>query len=338
MSIQDTLRRILSPHPSPADAEPFVTLALRIATLHVQKKIGSGAINPAFFGLSAPDLAVDCVGPLFERDAQGRFVQLCTYYGPLRWEERDETELLAFTRRLVFSTIHQQLARLYKDTDPSLEKLMRNLRNAMRAGTRLAEERRSDELWVVLRGNSEEEQALPMMPWEYLEGELIPHIYGSTTLKDIVSHVAEILAGQHTYRRSYPFTTLALIVRTAFVRVGGVEDAGHHEAGSELTPEEIRHAVQQAIVTITASKHATYVAQGRVDKRTYDAYMDAARAILHAEFVEHDGHDKSYQERLAEQIEGMSAVDYQQLHRCHLEYLVKLSREELLNVVREELS
>jgi hypothetical protein len=336
MSIQDTLRRILSPHPSPADAEPFVALALRIATLHVQKKIGSGAINPAFFGLSAPDLAVDCVGPLFERDAQGRFVQLHGYYGSLLWEERDETELLAFTRRLVFSTIHQQLARLYKETDPSLEKLMRNLRNAIRAGTCLTEERRGDELWVELRGNKEQEQALPLMPWEYLEGELIPHIHGSTTLKDIIFHVAEILAGQHTYRGSYPFTTLALIVRTAFVRVGGVDDAGYRDTGSELTPEEVRHAVQQATAAVTASKHATYVAQGRVDKRTYDAYMDAARAILHAEFVEHDGHDKSYQERLAERIPGMSAADYQQLHRCHLEYLVKLSRQEFLRGVKQE--
>jgi|WetSurMetagenome_2_1015567.scaffolds.fasta_scaffold113966_2 hypothetical protein len=336
MSIQHSLQRILSPRPTPADAEPFVALALRIATLHMQKKIASGAINPAFFGLSTADLAVDCVGPLFERDAQGRFVQLLTYYVPLRWEELDETELLAYTRRLVFSKIHQQLARLYKETDPSLEKLMRNLRNAMRSGRHLAEVRRGNELWAVIPGYKEQEQGLPLMPWEFLEGELTPRIHASTTLKDIVRCTAEIFEGQKVYRRSYPFTSLALIVRTAFVRVGGLHEIEHHDHTLELAPHEIRQAVHKATARIASAKQETYVAQGRVDKRIYDAYMDAARTILQAEFVENDGHDKSFYERLAEKIPGMSTADYQHHHRCHFEYLVKLSREELLKVVKQE--
>jgi hypothetical protein len=337
MSLQDALRRILSPHPGPTDAGPFITVALRIATLHLRNKTASGAINPAFFGLTIEDLAVDCIGQLFERDGLGRFVQLQEYYLPLAWEALDETELLAHTRRLAFSKVNQQLARLYKESDPSLEKLMRNLRNAIRAGTHLVEERRAGELWVTLPDDVQPQEPGPLMPWEFLEGELVQTIQAKTTLKDIVRYVAELLAGQNTYRRSYPFTTLALIIRTVFVRAGEPVADGTSAESHGFTADEVQAAITRATSAISVSKNRTYVAGGKIGPDTYAAYMQATRTILQAEFVENDGDEKSYYDQLAVLVPDLSMADYRENHRCHFEYLVKLSREEFLRLMKIEL-
>jgi hypothetical protein len=337
MTLRDALQRILSPRPSPTDAEPFITVALRMATLHLRNKTGSGSITPAFFGLTLEDLAVDCVGPLFERDGLGRFVQLREYYISLNWETLDDAELLAYTRRLVFNKVNQQIARLYKESDPSLEKLMRNLRNAMRSGTHLVEQRRANELWVTVPKNVQHDETLPLMPWEFLEGEIIPRIQAKTTLKDIVRNVADILSGQNTYRQSYPFTSIALIIRTAFVRAGeAVENDGNSET-SGLSSGEIRNAIERTVAGVATSKEHSYVTKGKVTSETYTAYINAARAILLAEFVENDGHEKSFYQQLAGEMPGLVIMDYRKYHRCHFEYLVKLSREQFVRFAREEL-
>jgi hypothetical protein len=95
--------------------------------------------------------------------------------------------------------------------------------------------------------------------------------------------------------------------------------------------------VTVAVASVTESKYDTYVLKGKIAARTYAAYMAAVRAILEAEFVENDGHDKSYHQRLAEQMAGLTSTDYHELHRCHCEYLVKLTRQEFLRVVKKEL-
>jgi hypothetical protein len=338
MSLRDAIRHILSPHPAPAESAAYIDLTLRIALIHLLKRIKAGTINPSFFGLTPDDLALDCLAPLFARDAHGRFMHLETYYTALHWETLPDPDLLACTRRLVFSTVHQQLVRLYRDHDPSLEKIIRNLRNALRGHATLEEERRGNELWIRSTGETTDHRLLPEMPWVFLEGELTGYLHDRTPLRAIVQHVAAILSAQTIYRRSVPLTSLALILRMAYSRFeqepadeGVVEEA-------ILRPDEAEHLIRDALDNIEAEKRGTYVGKGKVTVLTYAAYFAAIRSILRAEFVENDGMDRSFHEQLQTHLPGLSADEYKEHHRCHLEYLAKLARERLLERIRKELS
>lgn len=337
MHIREALRRILAPHPAHADIEPFVSIALHMAALYLHRRASSGSLHPAFFGLTVEDLTIDCVGPLFERDVRGRFPQLVTYYERLSWESLSDEELTAHTRRLVFSKVHQQLARLYKETDPSLEKILRNLRNAIRAHPQLNEDRRGGELWVQAAGETARQRHLPEMPWEYLEGHLIATLSGSIPLRQVVIHVAEILQDQRVYRKSFPLTTLALLVRTAFSRIGDTVAPEPPEQSARLQQGEIERAIAESVRAVSATKRATYVGKGKVRGDTYRAYGAAMAAILRGEFIENDGHPDAYVRYLAQELPGLTPKRYQRDHRCHLEYLVKLARNELLARMRDEL-
>jgi hypothetical protein len=336
MHLRESIRHILAPHPAPAESRAYIDLTLRIATIHLLKRVNAGALTPSFFGLTPDDLALDCVGPLFARDAQGRFSHLEVYYLSIGWETLPDAELLAATRRLVYSMVHQQLVRLYRDHDPSLEKIIRNLRNAMRSTMALREDRRGGELWVATAGETPAHRSLPEMPWTYLDGELSGHLHDRTPLREVIRQCATILEGQAIYRRSVPLTSLALILRMAYARFGAVPDVDGDPGESVLRGEEAERLITEALLGIEAEKHAAYVEKGKVTAPTYAAYMSAIRGILYTEFVENDGADHSYLVLLQAHMPGLSQEEYRENHRCHLEYLAKLARERFLARVRHE--
>ncbi len=337
MQLREAIRHMLSLRPAPAESRAYIDLTLRIATIHILKRVTSGTLTPAFFGLTPSDLALDCLGPLFARDAEGRFTQIATYYTAIHWESMSDAELLAATRRIVYSTVHQQLVRLYRDHDPSLEKIIRNLRNALRGSAALHEDRRGAELWITLTGETPEQRVLPEMPWAYLEGELSGHLHDRTSLREVVQRCAMILDGQTICRKSVPLTSLALILRMAYARVGREpEDEGRPEE-TALRSEEAERIIGEALAILEAEKRPSYVEKGKVTGLTYTAYLDAIRDILRAEFVENDGNGVSYHARLEGLLPGLSQEEYREHHRCHLEYLAKLARERFLAMVRQEL-
>ena len=338
MQLREAIRHMLSAHPAPAESRTYIDLTLRIATIHILKRVTSGALTPSFFGLTPHDLALDCLGPLFARDAEGRFIRITTYYTAIHWESLSDAELLAATRRIVYGTVHQQLVRLYRDHDPSLEKIIRNLRNALRGFALLDEDRRGAELWIAVTGETPDERMLPEMPWAYLEGELSGHLHDRTPLREIVRQCARILDSQTVYRKSVPLTSLALILRMAYARVGmEPEMEGGEEEGASLRSEEAERIIGDALALLDAEKRPAYVEKGKVSGPMYTAYMGAIRGILRAEFVENDGNGVSYHARLEALLPGLSQEEYREHHRCHLEYLAKLARERFLTMVRQEL-
>jgi hypothetical protein len=337
MHLRDSIRHILSPHPVPTGCRAFIDLTLQIATIHLLKRTRAGIINPSFFGLTPEDLALDLVGPLLARDANGRFTHLEVYYASIHWESLSDAELLAATRRLVYSTVHQQLVRLYRDHDPSLEKIIRNLRNALRGTPSLHEDRRGAELWIAVASETTVHRLLPEMPWSYLEGELTGYLQERTPMRAVVQHCVAILDGQSVYRKSFPLTSLALILRMAYSRFEPDPDEQGVSTETTIRTEEADRIITNALSAIEAEKRATYVDKGKVNAQTYAAYMSAVREILRSEFVENDGTDRSYMIQLEAQIPDLTMEDYRENHRCHLEYLAKLARECFLEKMRIEL-
>jgi hypothetical protein len=336
MQLRESIRQILSAHPAPAASTPFIDLTLRMASLYLTKRIRAGTLHPEFFGLTPDDLAIDCIGPLFERDARGHFVQLQSYYASVSWESLSDVELLAATRRIVFSKVHQQLTRLYKDHDPSLEKVLRNLRNAIKNGTTLQEERRGAELWVRSVSELPDQRLLPEMPWSFLEGELTGCLHEGTSLRDIVSQVARVFENQGTYRRSVPLTSLAMLLRTAYSRMNPHTDSTDPGEAGRMRKEEVDALIASALTAVEEKKRRTYVGKGKIEPAIFEAYVGAVRNILQAEFLENDGNEESYHTHLRTQLPGLTAEEYRTEHRCHLEYLAKLVREEFLIAAKRE--
>ncbi len=82
-------------------------------------------------GLGYSDLAYDCIAEIFQQYPAGHFVQLQAYFNSLCLETASDEEILVHLRRLVFSKVNQAIFRLYNEADPSLAKILRNIKKGM---------------------------------------------------------------------------------------------------------------------------------------------------------------------------------------------------------------
>jgi hypothetical protein len=337
MVLRPILQGVLSAQPFPRDVRGAVDIVLRIASVYLAARQRSGTLRLELLGGSLHDLAIDCVAPLFERDAHGCFPQLNTYYGSLGWDTLGEEELLACTRRLVFSKVNQQLAHLYKDADPSLERILRNLRNAIRRSSGVREDRVSGDLWLRLHPDDPSRQGLPVLSLDYLEIHLIPGLHGRMSIPEVLEVLIAVLHTHTAYRAAVPLTQCALAVRTAFLRLGTDVREEHADAQEHLLPEEVGRIIARAADAVERQKFLSYVGRGKVDTQTYSRYFSAIRDLLEAEFVQRDGHDRSFADFLTTYLPGLTDAQYRENHRCHMEYLARLTRAMFLKEVRGEL-
>jgi hypothetical protein len=337
MVLRPILQGVLSPQPSHRDIRWAVDAILRMASVYLAARQRGGTLRLDLLGGSLHDLAIDCVAPLFERDKGGSFPQLLTYYNSVNWTMLDEAELLACTRRLVFSKVNQQLAHLYKDADPSLERILRNLRNALRRSADAREERVSGDLWISLDPDDPSRRRLPVVSLEYLEIHLIPCVQDRMSMPEVLEALLGLLRSHTSYRPAVPLTVCALAVRMAFSRLGREIPEEQTKTEEFLRPEEVRRMIDQATNKVEREKFLSYVGRGKVDSCTYSRYFSAIRDMLDAEFIQRDGHDRSFREYLAAHLPGLTDPAYRENHRCHVEYLAKLSRAAFLREIGGEL-
>ena len=337
MNLKDLVPRICGPDPSNSDIRAFVSLCHRIAFLHLRKKELCGALHPHFLGLTTDDLAMDCVAPLFQRTNLREFVQLKHYFSTTDLSSLSEEDLLGHTRRLVFSKVNQELARLYQQTDPSLERILRNLRTAVSRSSRVLEERWGGESWVCLKDAPVHLRELPEIPATYLESHLSAELAGKTSLPHIVDVLADVFDELDAYRPRYPLVALALSIRTVTVRMNIDDSDQQLFAFDALTPDEIRKIIDAGVGRVHGRMRGTYVGKQKMNVRTYEAIFEAASHILQLQFLQDDGQDKTFFDHLKKSLPELTARTYQERHRCPLEYIVLQARQEVLETVTKEI-
>lgn len=330
------LKALLSDSPAPGQIKAFADLCHRMALAYLGKKAKGGHLNPSFFGLSLEDLAFDCIAALFERGPKGRFTQLEGYFQDPH--HKSDEQLLARTRRLVFSAVEQELFSHYGEMDPGLSKLIRNLKRAAKQHERLFLERPDGELWIVCKDEQKEANDQPLMPGEFLEKRLMPYLEQNITAPQVLEAFETVILPQRLYRKALPVTLLAQSVRAGLAKLK--EEARASSAANEyhadrLQPEEIRQMIQASVKATQKAKRPSYVGKGKVDPSTYGHYFQAIEELLTDRFVGPQNAETFY-EHLNNQL-SLSKQAYQQKHRTRLEYLVQLTRQQFLEMARQEL-
>lgn len=306
-----------------------------MATTYLRMRGRPGSLNPATIGLSVNDLATDCIASLFERGTKGEFRLLVHYFTQARWTALSDEELISCTRRLVFSRTHQELCRIWKQGDPSLQKVIRNLKNALRASRRLTTRRIGNELWVILKEDCQDTPNPSVMSPDFFQAQLAPHVRTGMTMRGVANAVASVLEEQDIYRKAVPLTDIALSIRSVFVRGG--EDHPHVSGESAFLPVELKSLLESAVTKVRRRMTNRYVTRGKVDSETFGRYLRSVYDILYEEFVLANGEDKSYYDFLRVHAPGVKEGEYRRKHRCHLEYLVKLAKHEFLTTLKGEI-
>jgi len=336
MHLTSNIPLILGKDPPPAAVKEFVYHCHQIACVYLRRKAFGGRLNPDQFGISLDDLALDCIADLFQRDRNGSFTRLVGYYSFVNISDISEEVLQGQTRRLVFSEVNQRLFRLYRESDPSLGKIIRNIKSAAKYFESFILDRRGDELWLCAPGEVPVNENRPTLSPEIAEICLGARLPANASLKKFLEALAEILHEEDDYQPAFPLVGLALIIRSAFSRL---QDDTARLSGDEhpFTGTDIQQMILSSIDSVMKRMHPSYVGRKKLDASAYEYHFLAIRDVLVAQFVHDDGFDLSFFEHLHNHIKDLTPTDYQSHHRVYLEYLSKLTRRELLDALKKEL-
>jgi hypothetical protein len=333
--LRETLVSVLDETPTRVSVRDLVGQFHTFATVYLKSLVHRGRIRPHHISLSLPDIAVDCIAPLFERDASGRFPQLDRYFTRLNWRDRSPDELAAYARRLVCSAVHQGVCRLWKETDHSLANILRNLKAGVTKSRTLRLVDEGGEMWVESRTG--QTQDLPEMSQEYLDAHISPVVASESTIPRILERLGEFLNEEHQYRRGVPLVMLAVTIRFATTRAGALDDESA-EPWNSMSRQEIEEYIDAAVARMNSAMASTYVDTGKTDSAHFAAYLAAVRRLLICRYVSNDGEQVTLYSLLAECTRDLSKDTYRERHRNKLEYLFHCTEKELLGSVKKGLS
>ena len=335
VQLPEIVTSLQQPHPPAAIVRQYVHICHRLSHAYLLHKIANGRLDPNFFAISIPDLALDCIAAMFRRNEKGEFVRIKNYFSLFDVGSLSEDELLMRTRRLVFSSVNDELFRLYKDEDPSLGNVIRCIKSALKYIPEIFAERIDGEVWLYVEKEKRNETYLPVIPYELAFAMLSERFSFSMPVRRVIREFIDILKTQNRYRKRYPLTGLAYLIRSLYTSVGSTEPmASYPDDG--ILESELLDLIKESSASVKNKMEQRYINRNKLPRKTYSGFFRAIEDILEAQYVHNDGFDHSYFHFVKKHNTSISVNMYRNKHRSSFEYLVRLTREELIKKIKKD--
>lgn len=281
------------------------------------------------------DLAWDFIAELFEKDETGTLVRLQEYFGESNFQQLSQSDLTIELRKLVFTKVEDNIFRAVGEKDPSLRKIIRNLKLAIRDNN--CKHRVCYEHGYIIVGK-DDEHALPVMPSEFMQIKLSSRLEEKMQIPDILIEAIDVLQSQERYQQRISLVALASVIRLTFVHFNESDDRDKQlNADESIINAEFEKFLNESSEKVRTSTGYSYIRKGKINSDELDIYMKAAKDIVNDYF--NDGKTESSQyEYLKNYMPNLEYEDFRSNNRQVLEYLVKLIRKDLVLTFKEDWS
>lgn len=326
---------MLRPYPPSILIPEFVNICHKIAVAVVRLKISSQAFDPGRFGLTAEDFAYDSIADLFVQDQDGRFRPLVRYFGKIDcFPNWNNEEALGSLRRLIGYAVNQRIVMCYRESDPSLARLIRNIKMAVKSHATATMRELDGEKVIAPRGSLSLNEHLPEVAPELLEIDLRHRIAGHISVNKILTAIIEVLSEQADYRKMYSIVGAALLIRS--ITLSRINTGGDAQEEEFFSDDELFTLIDAAVKSVRESQGEKYVSHAKAEPDEVDSFCKTMRDILRFEFIGGNGVDKSYYEIMKSHRPEITELIYRSKYRHVIEYMTKLARESLVEVLRQE--
>jgi hypothetical protein len=308
-------------------------LCQRMALTYIRRGIAAGKVNPSFLGLTDRDISADCVAQLFSPSPDGRFVEFIEYFDRHSVDilNTPERMLLVHLRRLVFYLCNDNIFRMYGEADPSLSRIIRNIKLGMKRSGSIGVVMKFDEQLIVPR-TINGEMPLQVMAYDELQRLVDGTLNVRRGIPAVLEGIARYFQEKSSPGNVIPLTNLACCVREGFMRLN-IPDAA--EDPDPMFIDDIRTIVREACDHVGSSVGSKYLVRGKICREKLEGYMAAIRELLEAEFLGRTDGDLHYFDYFSAALPEISREEYAGTHRPVFEYLAKLTRTRACRDLRE---
>ncbi|MEW5798914.1 MAG: hypothetical protein AB1728_07880 [Bacteroidota bacterium] len=300
----------------------------------MKQLLGSGRLHLQSFPLTLESTAIDCIAELFERDSDGVFIELEHFF----CVERDLTQLsdddvAAYFRAIVFTKLHDGLFALYRENDPVLSKILRNVKAEIQKNSSF-EIIQSLGISIIACRTLDERFHLQEVQLETVERHFGDTVRDSTSIGDYLRAFQQMMAREKDIRPSFPLIDFCVAIKRHMMHrkiplttvLSSDESTFHHDATI---------LIDQAVAHMRKQLHERYVNKNKLSELHFNSYMEAISSLVYDTFILSDGSEKKYGEYLQQQLPTITYEEYRLYHRKQFEYMAKLVKKEVRERLRE---
>lgn len=309
--------------PKPEAVRNLFAFCHRMATAYVKTKAARGTFQATRLGISSEDFALDAIAELFRQDRGSRLDS----FKSLIAKTANPVEPLILhhaLRRIIFGAVNQHIFRAFHLSDPTLARLIRNIKETA-ATTAACRCLRWQETLVIAPRRTELLLDRPFLPDELVRIEFSGHTSRTFSLRQQLSIFVAILCRQSTYKRAYPVTGLALLLRTLLLDSEG--ESSSPPGDEAISESEIQASIDTVLSEMSRSVLDSYVRTGKLSFEEALAYICALKEILIMTYVHGDAGGASYFTVLSKHLGSMDKREYMQKHRTRFEYIMKKGKD-----------
>jgi len=314
--------------------DDLIKLSHSLAFSFIRTKLLTGKINLKIIGLTDTDLAFDCVADLYQRDHDGTLLHLKAYFESISIDELSEEALLGHLRRLVFSRVNQGLFRIYNELDPGLGKILRNIKIALHSQGNFAELEKFGEPYIVPNFCD----PLLHLP-ELLEDELTNRLRKTCSASDripkLLAKLNSLLRIERDCSRAVRLMSVAYALRS-FYSHSQLNTISLPEVDQTLLTDDAIRTIHQSCERMKKLNFPQYVLKKKVTLRQFNLYFAAIEDQLREECIGRENEDGSLFDKLKNHQMRLTKGQYIRYHKNILEYLLRSTRKNALNVLGKE--
>ncbi|MCP9291478.1 hypothetical protein [Gracilimonas sediminicola] len=304
----------------------------RISVAYLRTKANRNNLLLSHLYKNIDDLALDCIADLFGQEGDC-LSQIEGYLDDTEIEKLKESEVATKLRRLIFSKVNEGLYRNYRNFDPSLSKIIRNLKRTLDEGK--VEGARYDSNTGDIEFE-EKDKPRANMPEEILEIKLSSALSRISNTVDAVQELKNILIEEREYSSKVSLVSFAVILRKSFAYRLEMEEKDKLGNSMSLYKERELHTfIKNCIATERVQLFQTYVSSGKINEKHFEKYLLVVKDILVADFIKHSPRE-GYFEHFEFYFPEISYERYRDEYRKIIEYMAKGIRQRLLLVLKNE--
>ena len=326
------LRAILVGRQGAADINDLVGACHSLAVPYVRRRLTGESILRRTLNMDISDFAYDCVADLFAFAETGDFPHIHAYFAAYKHETMSDEEMLMHLRRLVFSQANQNLFRLYNEVDPSLGKILRNVKLALQQFDSLVLTERFGEPCLAPAAGDYNLTARAFGP-EELEHGLRRYLRGTENIPFMLGKLSLFLVDQNEFSRLVPLVVVAVAFRAVYMRHPEDEETAKI-VEDKLDASYLSVIVGDVLQNMREKKGPLYSKKKRIRPDLLDIYFKVIEERLTRSYSG-DGNEKGLRELLSEKLAGLTEKEYRSTHRNQLEYLSRLTGDEVAKRLKE---
>lgn len=324
-NLRRNLGAIVARDCSPAMLAELITIAHLLARSCIGNKRSTGTLI-SMHGIPESDLAYDCIADLFQQDDRGVPFRVEAYFASYPIERMNDEELLSHFRRLVFSNVNHGVFRLLGEADPSLAKIIRNIKLSVHSLRNFVEMERFGEPTIVPDFCDPLDHLAPFDRDELFR-RFLPLTSGRERIPELLAILARMLREEEEYCRRIPLVVVGFLVRSVYFekRPDGTPDI---DGATLFLSDDVRSIISEVCSVEFQRMARSYVDSGKADIRTFRAYFMTIEECLVETFVHCDGIALSFVDILRKHLPEITHEQYRQHYRHQLEYLWRTTRKE----------